>query len=488
MRKAAIYTRVSTAMQAEKDYNSCEAQKDKMLSFIKSQDNLEFVKEYSDPGFTGSNLDRPGMKEMLRDIAARKIDVVLAYKIDRLTRSSKDFYSLIEFFEKYGTSFVSVSECFDTSSASGRLLRNIMLTFAQFERELTAERTRDKMLQRAEKGLWNGQAPFGYRLEEKKLVIDKKKAEIVREIFETFMTTGSLLETMKRVNENGWKSRSADKPLTINGVFYMLRNPVYTGKMNWAKKVYPASHEPIISQELFDHAQSLKKEKTIKKKLYKEYFLRGLLKCAECGSVMTPHFVNKKARRYYYYKCYGVVRHGKSACSIKEVNAEKLESFLAENLSRMSRDEQYIENLVFKTLHRRGYPSGFELPEEAEKNTATRVSQVLKNFKIQVDRGSQVERCLAFQKTISAVSFAKETMEVVLKLEDTIKLDEGRLDGSLVGAAGVKSRAGAVNLPAPACDLGSNYRKSDPSGYPKACFYGTGRQFKPPEPSTIVLS
>ena len=134
MKHCAIYTRVSTSMQAEKEYNSCEAQKDRILSFIKSQEDMEVFQEYSDPGYSGGDLDRPGLKTLLRDIEDKKIDEVLTYKIDRLTRSSKDFYALIEFFEKYGVSYVSVTERFDTSSPSGRLLRNIMLTFAQFER------------------------------------------------------------------------------------------------------------------------------------------------------------------------------------------------------------------------------------------------------------------------------------------------------------------------------------------------------------------
>src|SRR3989338_3568646 len=144
-KSCAMYTRVSTAMQAEVEYNSCEAQRDKILSYVRSQEDLEVYKEFSDPGFSGSTLERPALKELLNDIAAGKIQAVLTYKIDRLTRSSKDFYGLIEFFEKHSVSFVSVTERFDTSSASGRLLRNIMLTFAQFEREMSSERTRDKL-------------------------------------------------------------------------------------------------------------------------------------------------------------------------------------------------------------------------------------------------------------------------------------------------------------------------------------------------------
>ena len=186
--RCAIYTRVSTENQAQVEFNSCEAQKEKIRSFIKSQENMEIFRIYSDPGFSGANLNRPALNEMLNDIKQHKINLVISYKIDRLTRSPKDFYQLIELFEKYGVDFISVTERFDTSIPSGRLLRNIMLTFAQFERELASERTKDKMLQRANKGMWNGGiVPFGYRTENKKLVIDEKEAKIVKNI-EMFQT------------------------------------------------------------------------------------------------------------------------------------------------------------------------------------------------------------------------------------------------------------------------------------------------------------
>ena len=164
-----IYTRVSTDNQAEKEYSSCEAQEEKIKAYIRSQEGLKLYKVYSDPAFSGASLDRPALREMLDEIIAGKVDSVLTYKIDRLTRSPKDFYTLIELFDKHGVAFISVTENFDTSSPSGRLLRNIMLTFAQFEREMSAERTRDKMKARAEKGMWNGGiVPYGYKNVDKK--------------------------------------------------------------------------------------------------------------------------------------------------------------------------------------------------------------------------------------------------------------------------------------------------------------------------------
>ncbi|MGQ9472064.1 MAG: recombinase family protein [Candidatus Aminicenantales bacterium] len=202
--KCAIYTRVSTDNQAEKEFNSCEAQAEKIKSFIRSQENLEVYKIYSDFGYSGASLERPALQELFKDITEDKISCILTYKINRLTRSPKDFYNLIEFFYKYGVSFISVIENFDTSSPIGRLLRNIMLTLAQFERELTAERTKDKMQQRREKGLWNGGlVPYGYKNVDKKLEIEEKEAEGVRKIFQIFLETQSLAETRRRINQLG---------------------------------------------------------------------------------------------------------------------------------------------------------------------------------------------------------------------------------------------------------------------------------------------
>lgn len=158
--RCAIYTRVSTDLQAEKDFSSCESQEQKIRSFIDSQNKWQVFKVYSDPGFTGANINRPGLKALIEDVKQGKIDIILSYKIDRLTRSPKDFYQLVEIFNECKTDFISITERFDTSTPAGRLLRNIMLTFAEFERELTSERTKDKALERAKKGMCGGALLF----------------------------------------------------------------------------------------------------------------------------------------------------------------------------------------------------------------------------------------------------------------------------------------------------------------------------------------
>src|SRR3989339_1900062 len=201
-KNCAIYTRVSTDIQAEKEFSSCEAQEQKIRSFIASQNNWQVFKIYNDAGYSGTTLNRPAIQQLLLDLKKEKIDIVLAYKLDRLTRSPKDFYQLIEFFEQSKIDFISITERFDTSTPAGRLLRNIMLTFSQFERELTSERTKDKMLERAKKGLANGGlTPYGYIRQDKKLIPHLKEGEEIKSIFETYVESSSTAKTYQMLKD-----------------------------------------------------------------------------------------------------------------------------------------------------------------------------------------------------------------------------------------------------------------------------------------------
>ncbi len=483
MKKCAIYSRVSTSMQAEVEYNSCEAQRDRILSYIKSQEDLEFTKEYSDPGYSGGSLDRPSFQELLRDIRDKKIDVVLTYKIDRLTRSSKDFYALIEFFEKYNVSYVSVTERFDTSSPSGRLLRNIMLTFAQFEREMASERVKDKLEQKAKKGLWNGSIPpLGYKKIDKKLVVDKKNARLVKELYEKFVETGHFNEVMRFATQKGIIGIQK-KSMTPHGLYCVLRNPIYIGKIPWRGQYFDGVHEPIISKDLFLAAQSLTKEKIRRKRVYKEYLLSCLIQCSSCGSKMTNSFTNKKKRRYYYYKCTKVVREGRSACSIKEVNAEKLESFIAENLERISQDKNYVESLAFKILRNQPASRGYEPLGQSEENYSSKVLQVLQRYASDYKKGTQLEKILVTRRTIEKIIFRRDSLEVIVSLEDRneITLNQG-LDNRL-GRSARGAREGAVNPDAPACSPSSNKNLAERVGFEPTRALQPYR-FSGPAPST----
>ncbi len=412
----AIYTRVSTDNQAEKDFSSCEAQEEKIRAFIKSQNHWKVFKVYSDPGYTGANINRPALQEMLEDIKQGKINIILVYKIDRLTRSPRDFYQLIEFFEKYNVDFISITERFDTSTPAGRLLRNIMLTSAQFERELASERTKDKMPERAKKGMWNGGlVPYGYKRENKKLVINPKEAEIIRFIYETYVTTGSLFKTYDELKKQGIKDRQG-KNFSKGAIHYILRNIVYTGKLKYAGKIYQGIHQPIISEELFNLAQKIHKEKIKTLRLYKDFLLSGPVTCNECGSVMTPCYTNKrkeeKLTRYYYYRCTKTFKMDWDSCSVRQVNADRLENYIFTNLDRISNDKIYLENLIFRLNNdpESGYRSGHELTQECSPLSSKTLQNILKIFLKSLAQQKGIERNLLIKKFI----YSKEQMQINL--------------------------------------------------------------------------
>jgi DNA invertase Pin-like site-specific DNA recombinase len=446
--KCAIYTRVSTDNQAEKEFSSCEAQEEKIKAFIKSQNNWEVFKVFSDAGYTGANLNRPGLQELLRDIKEGKINIVLVYKIDRLTRSPKDFYQLIEFFEKYKVDFISITERFDTSTPAGRLLRNIMLTFAQFERELASERTKDKMLERAKKGMWNGGiVPYGYKKENKKLVINSKEAEIVKLIYEIYTTTGSLFQVYEKLKQKEIKDRQG-KIFSKGAIYYILRNIVYTGRLKYGGSIYQGIHKPIISEDLFNLAQQIHKGKIRKLRVYKDYLFGGLVVCKECGSKMTSCFSNKikenKLKRYYYYRCTSTFKRDWNACSTRQVNATRLEDYVFDNLNRISLDKNYIENLIFRLNHEveSGNRSGHELTEECSLLSSQTLQNILKIFLKSLARQKGIERNLLIKKFIKNILYSKEQIQINLYYSEDFDTFKNSIFPSGVGSGGDKKEKG----------------------------------------------
>ena len=423
MKNCAIYTRVSTDMQAEKEFSSCEAQEQKIRSFIVSQNNWQVFKIYNDAGFSGATLQRPKIQELLSDLKKEKIDVVLVYKIDRLTRSPKDFYQLIEFFEQAKIDFISITERFDTSTPAGRLLQNIMLTFSQFERELTSERTRDKMLERAKKGLCNGGfTPYGYSRENKKLVINPKEAKEIKSIFETYVETGSLAKTYRVLKERNIKTKFG-KNFSKTILAYLLRNPVYVGKIKHNGEIYQGIHEAIISEEFFAIAQKIHKEKLKNFRVYKNFLFGGLIKCEECGSNMSASFSNKHTngkfdRRYYYYRCTSTTKFDWQTCPVKQVSAERLENFCLENLGRILLDKNYIENFVFRLNNdsEARHRNGCELTELCSKFSAENITNTLKFFVDGIKKTKGIERNLFAKKFLSNIFYSPETIKIRLIL------------------------------------------------------------------------
>jgi site-specific DNA recombinase len=405
----AIYTRVSTDNQADVEFNSCEAQEAKIRSFISSQEGMEVFKVYSDPGYTGANLNRPALSKMLNDIKERRITLVISYKIDRLTRSPKDFYHLVELFEKYNVDFISVTERFDTSTPSGRLLRNIMLTFAQFERELASERTKDKMLQRADKGMWNGGLiPFGYDTIDKKLVFNESNAKTVCTIYNDYIEGRSIAEISKITG------------LSKSRISTILRNFVYIGKMKYAGKIYQGNHEPVISEEVFNLVQEKHKEKKLILRLYKDYPLAGLLNCKACNSFMTPCHTNKKKKnkikRYYYYRCTKTFKKDWHSCDVQQVSADRLEDHIFKSIERISVDKHYIDSLIFKLNNsQQGDRIGLEPTQSCPKSlkiSAEIFEQTLRLFVKGLSERKGIEKNLWLKKFIKGIKYSKKEIDI----------------------------------------------------------------------------
>ena len=420
-KNCAIYTRVSTDIQAEKEFSSCESQEQKIRSFVNSQNNWQVFKIYSDAGYTGANTNRPALQELLSDLKKEKIDIVLVYKIDRLTRSPKDFYQLIEFFEQSKIDFISITERFDTSTPAGRLLRNIMLTFAQFERELTSERTKDKMLERAKKGMWNGGVPpFGYKRENKKLVLCPKEAEIIKSIFEKYIETKSLAKVYQFLKNQNIRNRQGN-PFYKTVLSYLLRNPVFAGKIKYAGEIYQGNHQVIISEEVFDIAQKIHKNKLKNFRVYKNFLFGGLIKCQSCGSQMTASFTNKhrnkKLQRYYYYRCTSTLKQDWQACPVKIVSAERIENFVLENLERISVDKNYIENLVFRLNNDLNSPHriGYKLKQSCSKFSqfsTEKIVNTLKFFLLELKTKKGIERNLLVKRFLEKILYSPENIKI----------------------------------------------------------------------------
>jgi site-specific DNA recombinase len=382
----AIYTRVSTDHQAEVEFNSCEAQEDRIRSFIASQEGFEVFKVYTDPGFTGANMNRPALKQLINDIRAGHIQMVITYKIDRLTRSPRDFYELIEFFESNNASYISVTERFDTSTPSGRLLRNIMLTFAQFERELASERVKDKVIQRVKRGMYHGgHPPFGYKAEKGALVPDPPRDAIVKRIYEKYVETRSIRAILRFLKEKNILSRKGH-PFCDSAIWNMLKKQVYIGKIVHKGKVHEGQHPPLISEELFHHVQKLITDAPrFHVEGHAHLPFAGIIKCGECGSTMSVAYsskLNPNGRKYYYYRCSSVGHQWKGTCTTRQISAERLHEMVYNNILRISMDPDYIKNLVFSLRNQTPHPGGscVEPPREYDDLTPENLQKNLNAF------------------------------------------------------------------------------------------------------------
>src|SRR5215813_1217065 len=316
-RRCAIYTRKSSEEGLEQEFNSLAAQREACEAYIRSQQHEGWVMvktHYDDGGCSGGNLERPALQRLLADVRAGRIDIVVVYKVDRLTRSLADFARLVEIFDGQSVSFVSVTQQFNTTSSMGRLTLNVLLSFAQFEREVTGERIRDKIAASKQKGLWmGGNPPLGYRVSERVLVIDPAEAETVRRIFALYGEFGCVrrvkdatdrlgLRTKRRMTAHGVERGGA--PFSRGHLYRLLSNPIYTGRIAHKGHLYPGQHPALIEEETWTavHNQLAANAGTHRRnpKAAEPSLLAGLLVDAQ-GERLTPSHAVKKGRRYRYY-------------------------------------------------------------------------------------------------------------------------------------------------------------------------------------------
>jgi DNA invertase Pin-like site-specific DNA recombinase len=348
--RCAIYTRVSTEHGLDQEFNSLDAQYEAASAYIKSQAHAGWTlirARYDDGGYSGGSTDRPDLQRLLDDIRARKINVIVVYKVDRLTRSLADFAKLVELFDAHGVSFVSVTQQFNTTTSMGRLTLNVLLSFAQFEREVTSERIRDKIAASKRKGLWvGGNLPLGYKMKDGKIAIVEEEAELVRSIFRRYLELGGVNELLRDLGERDirTKSRVLSTGATRGGIpfgrgalYYLLSNRFYIGEVKYKDEILPGEQPPILDRTLFEavRQKSLAQwsHRTVARNK-SDQLLTGLL-FDDAGHRMIPTHATKAGIRYRYYASTPVL-HGEaktaSAGSVSRVPATDIEDAIIKSL------------------------------------------------------------------------------------------------------------------------------------------------------------
>jgi DNA invertase Pin-like site-specific DNA recombinase len=363
--RCAIYTRVSTDSRLDQEFNSLHAQREAAHSYVKSQahEGWKLIRErYDDGGFSGGSLDRPALQSLVADIRERKIDIVVVYKVDRLTRSLTDFAKLVELFDTHGVAFVSVTQSFNTTSSMGRLTLNVLLSFAQFEREITGERIRDKIAASKKKGLWvGGVVPLGYEVRDKKLIVNQEEAGTVRLIFSRYLDLGSLPGLQRDLRDRGSVTRVrtlcsgravGGRFLTNGPLAYLLRNRVYLGEINHRGHSYPGEHEPIVAPETFEAVQAKLTDNRQGLRMRRQgsnALLLGKL-FDDRGNPMTPSYAIKKGVRYRYYaSCVLAQGRREEAGSVARVAADAVEGIVLDAIRKVGREPEPIAGHNFAT-------------------------------------------------------------------------------------------------------------------------------------------
>ena len=337
--RCAIYTRKSTEEGLDQAFNSLDNQRLAGESYVMSQagEGWEFSpKRYDDGGFSGGNMDRPGLRELFLDIEAGLVDCVVVYKIDRLTRSLLDFSKIVEIFNKNNVSFVAVTQSFNTSNSMGRLMLNVLLSFAQYERELSGERVRDKIAASKKLGYWmGGYAPLGYDSQNKGLVINENESKIVKYIFGKFMELKSITKLLNDLIDQNIKTKCG-RNFSKKTLRHLLENPAYKGFVRHKEAEYKGLHEAIIDEEMFANVQAIfKKSDAILERKPSGALLKEIIRCELCDCAMTPTYGYKNGRKYRYYSCSSHLRLKSCISENKSMPAGEVEEFVIKSVKKL---------------------------------------------------------------------------------------------------------------------------------------------------------
>jgi len=447
---------VSTTERLDTDFNSLDAQREAAEAYIESQKSEGWVclpERYDDGGYSGGNMERPALVRLLDFVKAGNIDCIVVYKVDRLSRSIRDFSKIVEILEDHNVSFVSVTQHFNTTNSMGRLTLNILLSFAQFEREMISERTRDKMSAARRKGKWVGGRPvLGYDVHPDggRLIVNQDEAMRVRRIFELYLEYESLISTAQELSRRGWTTKQwvtkrgkecGGSSFTKTNLHHHLTNFTYVGKVFYQNELYDGEHDPIIEADLWKKVQDvLRRNGRNGGKLVRNRYgalLKGLLYCVPCGTAMIHTFTPKGKKQYRYYVCSHAQKMGWDSCPTKSLPAGEIEAFVVDRIRCIGKDPAIIAETLKQArsqTERRiaELENDRRLLDRELKQYNTEVNKLVKSMGQKTDGESVATARLAdLQERIRDAKLRSSTIrDEILVARDEI-VDEGELTAAL---------------------------------------------------------
>jgi DNA invertase Pin-like site-specific DNA recombinase len=415
--RCAVYTRKSSEEGLDQEFNSLDAQRDACEAYIASQkgEGWWLLRDrYDDGGISGATLERPALKRLMADIEAGRVDIVVVYKIDRLSRALMDFAKLVEVFDRNRVTFVSVTQSFNTTTSMGRLTLNILLSFAQFEREVIGERIRDKFRASRSRGMWmGGHPPLGYQVKDRKLIVNPAEAATVRMIFERFVKIGSATTLARALADKGVRTKRG-RAIDRGYLYLLLNNRTYIGEVAHKGTTFPGEHQRIISRELWDKAHSIMQESPRKRAANTRgrdtpAFLKGLL-FGPNGLAFTPTYTRRGKRLYRYYVSTGVIKRGPEACSIRRVPAAEVETAVIDQVRVLVRTPE----IIVRTWK--------QARQQDRSVTEEQVRKALSDFSALWDELFPAEQARIIQLLVERVDIQPDGLNIMLRAQGLVSL------------------------------------------------------------------